>query len=214
MALSILLDSNDVTRNRNLSYARDVLRYFVRYAPDIYGETFCTYNVHSLLHIPDDVHHFSSSLNEISAFKYENYLFKLKKCVRKSQNPISQIAKRLTETEKNCCRQTPKSVHIHVTTSTKRKDCCFLLKNGKFSFMIERRTDKNFLCDVIGQDQLESFIENPCQSMFIDIRIVQNPEGLAWRMVIEMENVDKKAVCLPYERGYLLIPMRHEMERW
>lgn len=60
--------------------------------------------------------------------------------------------------------------------------------------MIERRTDKNFLCDVIGQDQLESFIENPCQSMFIDIRIVQNPEGLAWRMVIEMENFDRKAV--------------------
>lgn len=162
------------------------------------------------MHIPDDVHHFSSSLNEISAFKYENYLHKLKKCVRKSQNPISQIAIRLTETEKNCCIQTWKLVYIHVTTSTKRKDCCFLLKNGKFSFMIERRTDKNFLCDVIGQDQLESFFfENPCQSMFIDIGIAQNPEGLAWRMVIEMDNVDRKAVCLPYERGYLLIPMRH-----
>ena len=110
---------------------------------------------------------------------------------KKIPKPISQIAKRLTETEKNCCRQTRKSVHI----STKRKDCCFLLKNGKFSFMIERRTDKNFLCDVIGQDQLESFFENPCQSMFIDIGIAQNPEGLAWRMVIEMENVDKKS-CL------------------
>ena len=58
------------------------------------------------------------------------------------------------------------------------------------------------------------FFENPCQSKFIDIGIVRNPERLARRMVIEMENVDRKAVCLPYERGYLLIPMRHEMERW
>jgi hypothetical protein len=164
------------------------------------------------VYIPDDVHHFGTSLNEISAFKYENYLFKLKKSVRKSQNPISQIAKRIKETEKFCSRQTPKSVHV--TISTKKKDSCFLLKNGKYVFVKEKRTDKSFLCDVIGQNQLEIFFENPCHSMLVDIATVQNPERLARRMLIEFENFDRKAVCLPYERGYLLIPMRHEMERW
>ena len=80
--------------------------------------------------------------------------------------------------------------------------------------MIERRRDKNFPCDVIGQDQLDSFFENSCQLKIIDIGIVRNPERLARRMMIEMENVDRKAVCLLYEKGDLLIPMRHEMEKW
>lgn len=80
---------------------------------------FSTYNVHSLQHLPDDVQHFGTSLNEISAFQYENYLFKLKKYVRKSQNPIAQIAKRMKETETFPSKQMPKKLHI--TISTKKK---------------------------------------------------------------------------------------------
>lgn len=75
--------------------------------------------------------------------------------------------------------------------------------------MIERRTDKNFLCDVIGQDQLESFFLKIHANQCLLILELHRIRKDAWRMVIEMENVDRKAVCLPYERGYLLIPMRH-----
>lgn len=129
VAMSILLDSNQTKRNDYLQYARELLQYFVEHSPAIYGDTFSTYNVHSLQHLPDDVQHFGTSLNEISAFQYENYLFKLKKYVRKSQNPIAQIAKRMKETETFPSKQMPKKLHI--TISTKKKDSCFLLKNGK-----------------------------------------------------------------------------------
>lgn len=64
--MSILLDSNQTTRNEYLQYARELLEYFVKHSPAIYGDTFTTYNVHSLLQLKDDVQHFGTSLNAIS----------------------------------------------------------------------------------------------------------------------------------------------------
>ena len=61
------------------------------------------------------------------------------------------------------------------------------------------------------QDQLETFFENSCQSKFIDIGIVRIPEILAKHMVVEMEMLMENG--LPYDRGYLLIPMRHDLDR-
>lgn len=67
-----------------------------------------SYNVHALIHIADDVEHYGSSLNGINAFQFENHLRGLKKGVRKAQNPISQVAKRIAGMEKSKCRRTPK----------------------------------------------------------------------------------------------------------
>lgn len=199
VAMSILLESNQSKRNEYLNYAKELLQYFVEHSPAIYGDTFSTYNVHTLLHLPDDVQHFGTSLNEISAFQYENYLFKLKKYVRKSQNPIARIAKRMKETETFPSRRMPKKLHI--TISTKKKDSCFLLKNGKFAFVIEKRTDKRFLCDVFGQTALENLFENPCSSKFVNIVKLQNMRRPSRRMLLEYEDFERKAVCLPDERG-------------
>lgn len=214
VAMSILLDSNQTTRNEYLQYARELLEYFVKHSPAIYGDTFTTYNVHSLLHLQDDVQHFGTSLNEISAFQFENYLFKLRKYVRKSQNPIAQIAKRMKETETFPSRQIPKKLHVHITISTKKKDSCFLLKNGKFAFVREKRADKQFLCDVFGQTTLENLFENPCCSMFVNIAKLQSRHRPARRVLLDYDDFERKAVCLPDERGYVMVPLRHEMERW
>lgn len=87
--MSILLDSRDASRNYYLNYAKELLEYFVKKAPHIYGETFTTYNIHSLVHISDDVKNYGVSLNELGAFRFENYLQKLMKFVKKAQNPIA-----------------------------------------------------------------------------------------------------------------------------
>lgn len=42
-----------------------------------YRNIFTVYNVHGLTHIPDDVELFWKSLDEISAFLFENYLIYL-----------------------------------------------------------------------------------------------------------------------------------------
>ena len=73
VATSILLNSNRKIRGHYLDYARQLFAYFVTNAEDFYGNTFPVYNVHSLLHIADDVEKYNVSLNEIPAFPFENF---------------------------------------------------------------------------------------------------------------------------------------------
>ena len=97
--ISILLDTNNEKRNAYMQYAKELLTYFVYNSSDIYSEAFVVYNVHCLIHLPDDALNFSSSFNKISAFPFENYLRTLKHIVRNAQNPIVKISKKLFEIE-------------------------------------------------------------------------------------------------------------------
>lgn len=78
VALSILLNSNDQIRNAYLQYARELLLHFVKNSGTLFGRQFVVYNVHSLIHLPDDVKHYQCSLNDISAFPFETHLHKIK----------------------------------------------------------------------------------------------------------------------------------------
>ena len=68
-------------------------------ADKFYGDTFVVYNVHALLHLHENVEHFSCSLNQVSAFKFENYMQQLKRMIRNGRNQVAQIAKRLMKKE-------------------------------------------------------------------------------------------------------------------
>ena len=61
-----------------------------------YGETFAVYNVHGLIHLSEDMR-FGSSLNDISSFHSEDYLQILKKFIRNLQNPVLQVANRISD---------------------------------------------------------------------------------------------------------------------
>lgn len=78
------------------NYAESLLKFFVQDAEQIYGREFVVYNVHSLIHLTMDVRTYGS-LDAFSAFPFENKLKSLKKMVRKPQNPLHQIVRRLTE---------------------------------------------------------------------------------------------------------------------
>ena len=58
IAVSILLDTNRERKNAYLEYAKSLLVFFVKNCKHNYGDTFTVYNVHSLLHLPDDVKKF------------------------------------------------------------------------------------------------------------------------------------------------------------
>ena len=87
------------------------------------------YKVHSLLHISDDVKNYGVSFNELSAFQFENYLQKLKKYEKKAQNPVAQVAKRLSELEKSTTKPFINSSTTYLSTKV-RKDSCILLKKS------------------------------------------------------------------------------------
>lgn len=72
----------------------ELLVKFVKDAETLYGKEAMVYKVHSLVHLAVDVKRLGC-LDEFSAFVLKNKLGQLKKLVRKPQQPIQQVTRRL-----------------------------------------------------------------------------------------------------------------------
>lgn len=92
-----ILCSNQIN-NENNNLAFKLLRQFVENYSHLYGPQFINYNVHSLIHLPyfTNLH---GSLDNFSAFKYENYLQTLKKAMKCCRYPLSEIKNKIIATE-------------------------------------------------------------------------------------------------------------------
>jgi len=64
-------------------YVEELLHVWVKDSMKLYGKQFAVYNVHSVLHLPDDVRKFGN-LDNVSAFPFENFMRTLKASVRKT----------------------------------------------------------------------------------------------------------------------------------
>jgi hypothetical protein len=210
VGISILLESDSAKRAGYLDYAEQLLCYFVDKCKDHYDEIFVVYNVHNLKHITDDSRYFGCSLNDISAFPFENYLKTVKGLVRNSRNPISQVAKRLKEREVIQEFFVEKSDFIYI--STKQRNSCFLLYDESFVFVKEKQEAGNLVCSIIPQEQTDDFFSAPCSSKLLNIVFLPKNRRMQ-RKVIARSSLYKKVVCLPYEDGYVLLPMLHGIER-
>lgn len=84
VAISILVSLN--LAKEHISFAKELLAYFVKQGSVLYGDKFVVYNVHSLLHLTGEVAK-HGTLDSCSAFAFENYTKKLKKFVRKVLTP-------------------------------------------------------------------------------------------------------------------------------
>jgi hypothetical protein len=78
-------------------YAGGLLKSFVSAMGEHYGSDTLVYNVHSLIHLADDVKSLQAPLDSFSCFPFENYLGKLKRMIRTPRNPLEQITRRLAE---------------------------------------------------------------------------------------------------------------------
>ena len=96
-----------------VNYARKCIRFFVQAFSSIYGAESVVYNVHSVLHIPDDFDRFGS-LNNISSFPFESFNGDLKKYIKRPGSELEQVVKRIHE-------------NLNVKrTSTQTSDCAEL----------------------------------------------------------------------------------------
>lgn len=78
LGVSMLLSSIDEERNCGISWARELLSYLVTEAAEFYGITFNVYNIHSVIHIADGVENRNCTLDDLSCFRFENFLHCLK----------------------------------------------------------------------------------------------------------------------------------------
>ena len=211
VAMSIMLDADEEKRNAYSEYAHSLLVHFVRQSRDIYGDTFTTYNVHSLIHLREDLVRFKVSLNEISAFKFENYMQKLKAKVKQGLNPTVEVAKRLAEDDRSSNKPTYSATSTFISGKTER-DSCFLLQNEDFAFIREKKQDGKLVCDIFSQVHMESFFHEPCDSKFINIAFLRRRDK-AKRRLLEKQDLKRKVAVLPYNDGHVLLPLLHGVER-
>ncbi|KAK3928352.1 Valine--tRNA ligase [Frankliniella fusca] len=76
--------------------SREFLKVFIEHSAVIYGERFVIYNVHSLIHLPEECE-IGGVVEDFSAFKFENALKSLKDSLRSGFKPLQQVAKKAEE---------------------------------------------------------------------------------------------------------------------
>ena len=86
VAIHILILKNSTKRNHYLQQSKELLRYFVSNAEELYWQSFSSYNIHCLLHLPDDVLNFNTYLDELSCFPFEHHLQRIKRMIRSTKN--------------------------------------------------------------------------------------------------------------------------------
>jgi len=94
VAIRILMSTD--LYNTYSEFANCLLLYFIDQFKVIYSYEYISHNVHGLAHIVEDCKIYGT-LDLFSAFPFENCLQALKKLVRKPDQPLAQIARRLHE---------------------------------------------------------------------------------------------------------------------
>lgn len=98
VAVKLLSQDNITVDDRQ--YADELLNCFVTNCESFYGKSFVTYNVHSLLHLVDDVSRFGA-LDRFSAFRFENFYGHMKHYLKKNDLPLQQYVRRKNEEKNN-----------------------------------------------------------------------------------------------------------------
>lgn len=221
--MTILL--NETLNERYNEYANDLLHLFVKYAVRIYGQQFCVYNVHVLTHLAGEAKIYGS-LNGISCFPFENYLYSLKKLLRKTNFPLQQVIHRIYESERyagNNLRRNRKttvtvSKQLNIITfdgekelynnlnfekfslSTSDGDNVFFCKEGGIFCIKEiakSTSDNKIQISGIHLDVIGSFFDYPCDSRLFSMYEVRSWNENESHRLFDVEEIACKAIIMP-----------------
>jgi len=67
-------------------------QHFVISFDRIYGKSYMSHNIHIILHLADDTKIFGS-INNFSAFPFENYMQPFKKKIKTGAKPLQQLVR-------------------------------------------------------------------------------------------------------------------------
>lgn len=91
VAVRILASKN---LHEHLNYAQVLFEHFVDSFGILYNNYLISHNVHGLLHITEDVRHFGS-IENFSAFRFENFMYFIKKLIQKRENGFEKQIQKL-----------------------------------------------------------------------------------------------------------------------
>lgn len=194
VSLRILLSDN----REWYVYAKALLVEFVRLTGSLYSRECLIYNVHSLIHIADDSMKFGS-LNRISAFPFENFMQKLKRCIKGNVNPLAQVIRREHESDAvGNFNSKEKSV---LSFSLKPGDRNYCTRDGKIIALNQILGTKVYGTEFCSYSD---FFSKPCKSSMLKIfklsrfsvpKLYDKSEIV--RKVILLETSDNTFVSVP-----------------
>lgn len=79
-----------------IKFTQQIIDDFIEKFKTVYGKHHIVYIVHALCHIPEDCARFGP-LDSFSSYQFESFNYKIKRMLRKSDLPLSQIHHRLEE---------------------------------------------------------------------------------------------------------------------
>lgn len=220
-----------VEKDGMIQIADLLLRSFIRHAVDIFGNEFLTYYIHALCHLAMECRTQHLALSNFSAFKYENYLGIIKRCLRATHMPLQQLYNRDFEREGRLMQkdiidenrielskkhngeddevETYSKLTTHgMTLSTSEADCCFKSKSGEIVVLTK------ITCSYRGTrislhghkfKNICDFFTFPIQSTDIGICKVSQLEEA--EKVWPFTQVLQKCILIPANNNYLCIPL-------
>lgn len=125
--------------------------------------------------------------------------------MQSSNNPISQVLKRLVEKERYGAT---KDTSLRTCISTEYNDNFFLLENEDHAFLEEIKDYGYYTRDVLSQSLTENFFTESCDLKLINIVFTKNTFKAKIK-VIHSRHLFRKVVKLPYKDA-VLIPFLHD----
>lgn len=215
-------------------YANDLLKYFIKNYGTLYGHEHISHNVHNLIHLPSDCK-MHGPLDNFSSFKFESFLYQIKKTVKFSRNPLPQIICRLKEKEhleaEHCNNTYPYlknekentvQINEHITCYKtlvckdfeiiiNSKDDCVILNDNSVLLVqdiFQMVVSKNIF--IVGRKFLnvKPFFLEPCDSGILGINIVDSISANC--ITVPLDDIQLKCFKCPYkENSYVIIPLLH-----
>lgn len=235
LASSILISQYYSCYENYISYAHDLFKHFIINSQKLYEPEFISHNTHNFLHLSDCVRLFGS-LDNFSAFIFENYMQYLKNKIRKSSHVLEQVVRRIVE-EKNVRESITESINtptkysiehnkgplIEDCTSPQYKKyetinyCIHVSKEADRFIELKDKTIvevKNFCCYenfkiLLGYEykRHKDFYTKPCSSALFDIQYIRKVDS-SFKMW-PITHINKKLVVLIHNNQYVSFPMLH-----
>lgn len=207
--------------------AQQLLESFVVSFGEIYGEDNIVYNVHSLVHIVDDVKMYGS-LDNYSAFPFESHMFRIKRMVLKHSQELQQVCNRVEEsyllhkptairqeatifkkpTRINMKRVFTEIIFADFRINTSIRNRWFFTSEGeifKFKYY-DDETKKVAARKVMNKRE---FYCTPISSA--KFNIFRSDGTLSDSVFLPIENVMWKAFAIPLDNTIVFAPLRHSM---
>lgn len=204
LSIGLRILSKNIT-DTNLTTATTLLDSFVEDFDEFYPLKERGWNVHALLHIPEDCRKYGV-LSNFSAYAFENEMRHLATLIRSKNKVLEQVRNRLWERRKFGCELRFNSMKDdNFIISTDKKDSCFILQDKTIIELIE--WDGSLMKGVgIVYNNDGDIFEGPLKSTSLNI-FVCSPSRK--RRNIQRCDIVNKMYRLPHRDKFVAIPIVH-----